>query len=372
MFPWESVYTGYEVCPGEIYGKNQNHITGDIAFAVKQYWMATGDIQWMKNKGFQIVYETAKFWISRSKYETTKQRYVIDDVMPPDEYNYPANNSVYTNIVAKINIKFALELGKLLGRHVPTAWKKVADGLFIPFDKVNNYHPEFEGFKKTDKVKQADAILIGYPLMYEMSKEVRKNDLDIYGNITNPKGPAMTHSMFSIGWLEIDETEKAALALYKNYGNIIGPFHVWSEIIGGKGATNFITAAGGFLQAIMFGYGGLRLKSDGLHFNGQLPPKISKMSFNGLDYQGNAIDIDITENNLVLNVTQQSPTAKKLVLFEGKRIVTLIPGKLYSVKSKHGSVSVFKTKRLRSAAPSLLDRTLKLTILQIAFIACMF
>eukprot|EP00112_Aurelia_sp_Birch-Aquarium-sp1_P025643 Seg8630.1 transcript_id=Seg8630.1/GoldUCD/mRNA.D3Y31 product="Protein-glucosylgalactosylhydroxylysine glucosidase" protein_id=Seg8630.1/GoldUCD/D3Y31 len=177
----------------------------------------------------------------------------------------------------------------------------------------------------------------------------------------------MTHSMFSIGWLEIDETEKAALALYRNYGNIIGPFHVWSEIIGGKGATNFITAAGGFLQAVMFGYGGLRLKSDGLHFRGQLPPKVSKMSFDGLDYQGNAIDIYITEDNLMLNVTQQSATAKKLVLLERGRIVTLIPGKLYNVKSKQGIVSVFKTKKLTSSAPSTLDRILTWTLLPIAF-----
>ena len=33
-------------------------------------------------------------------------------------------------------------------------------------------------------MKQADAILIGYPLMYNMSKKVRENDLIIYEKVS--------------------------------------------------------------------------------------------------------------------------------------------------------------------------------------------
>lgn len=58
--------------------------------------------------------------------------------------------------------------------------------------------------------------------------QVRYNDLAYYQdeNITDPNGPAMTHSMFAIGWLEAGEQEKAERAFIKNYANIQGPFKV--------------------------------------------------------------------------------------------------------------------------------------------------
>ena len=325
MFPWQSAYTGVEVCPGEIYGRNQNHITGDIAFAVKQYWMATGDRQWMKDKGFEIVADTAKFWASRVVYDKSTDKYVIYNVMPPDESHYPVNNSVYTNVVAKINIEFAVKLAEMFGRQIPKTWVTIAEKMYIPFDAQNNYHPEFQGFQRNKSVKQADTILIGYPLMYKMTKEIRENDLKIYENITNPRGPAMTHSMFAIGWLEVGEQEKAENAFKKNYLNIIGPFNVWAEIRGGRGATNFITGAGGFLQGIIFGYGGLRLKEDGLHFKCVLPKGVNKMSLRGVNYFGNSLEFNIT-NKVTIVVFKQEKGAPVLKFVDNGN------NKLYSLK----------------------------------------
>ena len=58
--------------------------------------------------------------------------------------------------------------------------------------------------------------------------QVRYNDLAYYQheNITDPNGPAMTHSMFTIGWLEAGEQEQAERAFIKNFANIQGPFKV--------------------------------------------------------------------------------------------------------------------------------------------------
>mgnify|MGYP001795306287 CR=1 FL=1 len=56
--------------------------------------------------------------------------------------------------------------------------------------------------------------------------QVRYNDVSLYQERTNPKGPAMTHSMFAIGWLELGEKEKAAKPFFKNYDNMQGPFKV--------------------------------------------------------------------------------------------------------------------------------------------------
>ena len=63
-------------------------------------------------------------------------------------------------------------------------------------------------------------------IFYFVPTQVRHNDLDYYERLTNPNGPAMTHAMFAIGWLEVGEIKKADGAFLKNYDNIQGPFKV--------------------------------------------------------------------------------------------------------------------------------------------------
>jgi len=57
--------------------------------------------------------------------------------------------------------------------------------------------------------------------------QVRLNDLAFYENRTDPSGPAMTHAMFAIGWLEVGNKQKAEISFLKNYANIQGPFKVF-------------------------------------------------------------------------------------------------------------------------------------------------
>lgn len=172
MFPWESSFTGLETSPGEKYGKNQNHITGDVAFAAKMLWEATKDFHWLREVGYPLAYQTAEYWASRVEYNAENDRYVINHVMPPDEYHYPVNNSFFTNVVAKINLLFAKEAADILGKEVPELWLTIAEKMYIPFDRDYKYHPEFDGYKPTVTVKQADVVLTGFPLMYEMDKQV--------------------------------------------------------------------------------------------------------------------------------------------------------------------------------------------------------
>ena len=92
--------------------------------------------------------------------------------MPPDEYHYPVNNSVYTNVVAKINFEFAKEAADVLDRDVPKEWPVIAEKMYIPFDSERNLHPEYDGYGPNVVVKQADVILTGFPLMFAMDRKV--------------------------------------------------------------------------------------------------------------------------------------------------------------------------------------------------------
>ena len=56
---------------------------------------------------------------------------------------------------------------------------------------------------------------------------------------------------------------------------------VWTEEASGGGATNFITGMGGYLQSVLFGYGGLRMHSDRVDFNCTLIPDTTGFTVRG-------------------------------------------------------------------------------------------
>ena len=97
MYAWESTDTGEETTPEQLIGPNgeliqvlcgtqEQHITADVAYAVWQYWEATGDDAFMIDAGAEILLETARFWASRAGPEADGKRH-IRGVIGPDEYH---------------------------------------------------------------------------------------------------------------------------------------------------------------------------------------------------------------------------------------------------------------------------------------------
>lgn len=107
-FPWESAATGIEtIQPGyEYIAEYQHHISGDISFAMRQYFALTHDTQWAKEEGCEMAEEIAKFWASRVKFNESTGYYDINHVMGPDEYHRNVNNNAYTNVIAAEALKF--------------------------------------------------------------------------------------------------------------------------------------------------------------------------------------------------------------------------------------------------------------------------
>lgn len=78
-FPWESANTGREVtqpcCP--LVAQKQQHVTADIAFAIRNHFAATNDLAWLQREGCPLVREIATFWASRVQFNTSTQLYDI-------------------------------------------------------------------------------------------------------------------------------------------------------------------------------------------------------------------------------------------------------------------------------------------------------
>lgn len=162
----------------------------------------------------------------------------------------------------------------------------MASRIYLPYNSEKDYNPQYEGYTPDTIIKQADVVLLGYPLQYaNIQKTTRRNNLNLYSNLTRRNGPAMTWSMHAIGFLDIGEqpTDELFDKTYLPY--IRKPFYVWNEYVDGvpNGASNFITGAGGFLQLILYGYAGIRLNADALTIeNPTLPPHTNKLTLNGM------------------------------------------------------------------------------------------
>ncbi|NXQ18088.1 PGGHG glucosidase, partial [Peucedramus taeniatus] len=323
-FPWESAATGREVCPEEIYGAQEIHVTGDVLMAFEQYYYTTQDQKlFLEDGGWELVEAVAQYWCSRMVWSEEEQLYHIRGVMPPDEYHSQVDNSAYTNAVARRSLNFATDMARDLLFPVPEEWEDRARKIKVPFDEERKYHPEYDGYSPGEPVKQADVVLLGFPLMHPMSAEVRRNDLEMYEPVTDPAGPAMTWSMFAVGWLELKELQRAWSQLEKCFSNITEPFKVWVENSDGSGAVNFLTGMGGFLQVVLFGFTGFRITRSGLLFDPAFPHDITKLKVSSISYLGNKLEVTITREEIRMEVTETSrdPRASPLeaVLESGQR-----------------------------------------------------
>eukprot|EP00056_Hartaetosiga_gracilis_P020296 m.18606 g.18606 ORF g.18606 m.18606 type:complete len:460 (+) comp8334_c0_seq2:55-1434(+) len=333
MFPWESAFTGSEVDPAS--GTTiEEHIQGDIAFAFYQHWMLTKDLNWLKKDGFNVIKGIAEFWVSKSVLNSDGT-YSIPNIMGPDEYHGPVNDSVYCNVIAQMSLQAAYDLAPLVGQQSNATFNKIASNLIILFDETKQYHPEFEGYSG-ETVKQADTILLGYPLSFKMSSTVRKNDLEFYANVTDIHGPAMTWSMFSIGYKDIGLNSIAESYFWESFSNNInGDYLVWSEVIGGGGAQNFITGVGGFLQCLWAGYGGIRIHNDRLEISNPIPlPSTSSFELHGVSYLEHSFDMVVSHSTWTIKASSADDNDSPLFLqVEGGSSPVPITSTPISIKS---------------------------------------
>lgn len=287
MFPWESADSGFEETPvWALAGTFEHHITGCVALAAWNYYRVTQDKEWLKQKGFPILQATAEFWLSRVE-KGEDGAYHIRNVVAADEWAENVDDNAYTNGVAKLNLKVAAQAAKLLGEPVVQAWNEVREGLVILSfpDGVTREHNSYDGAN----IKQADVNLLSYPLKLITDPSQIEKDLVYYETKVPEKNtPAMTQAIFSLLYSRLGNTEKATHFFKDAYlPNLNLPFRMIAETKGGNNPY-FITGAGGVLQAVMMGFGGLAITDKGIlqEKTGVLPEQWQSLTLKGIGVKG--------------------------------------------------------------------------------------
>ncbi|MEA5458908.1 hypothetical protein VB796_07660 [Arcicella sp. LKC2W] len=262
MFPWESDDKGQEATPvWALTGPFQHHITADIGWAFWKYYQVTHDKEWLKTRGYPMLKEVADFWISRAE-KGTDGKYHIINVVCADEWAENVDDNAYTNGMVKEVLDFATEAADELKIPANPKWEEVMTGLVIlrNADGVTKEHATYNG----ETIKQADVNLLSYPMHQVTEKELIKKDLDYYEARMSADGPAMSQAILCILHARLNNTDKAAELFTKSYKpNEVPPFGVLAETAGGTNPY-FATGAGGFLQTILNGFGGLDIEEEGI------------------------------------------------------------------------------------------------------------
>jgi len=176
MFAWESAATGDEMTPkwsiqSDPYAEpvriwcrdREIHISADIAYAVWQYWQATGDDIWMRDCGAEIVIDTAIFWVSRVEWNDRQKRYELCNAIGADEYHEQVNNNAFTNRMVQWHLEKAIAVYEWLQDKFPDQAIALAQELkltperllclhttmsqmYIPYTANTEVIEQFDGF----------------------------------------------------------------------------------------------------------------------------------------------------------------------------------------------------------------------------------
>lgn len=258
-------------------GPFEHHITGTVAFA----YCVTKDKAWLRDRGYPMLKEIAKFWFSRVE-KGDDNKYHINNVVGADEWAENVDDNAFTNGIAITSLHVAIKAAQVLGEEIDPMWKEVAQN--IPILKlpggVTREHATYNG----EMIKQVDVNLLAYPLKLITDPVQVEKDL-LYYEPRIGDGPAMSHSVLSVLYSRLNNSKQAYNLFKRGYVlNEVPPFGVLAETAGGTNPY-FATGAGGMLQAVLAGFGGLDITDQGIKkIPTPLPDKWKSLNITGVKF----------------------------------------------------------------------------------------
>ena len=228
LFAWRTI-NGEEASAYYAAGTAQYHIDADISYALSQYVGATGDYEFLDHQAIDIFVETARLWYDLGFWRSEERKtFHIHGVTGPDEYTTVVNDNLYTNVMARFNLRRAAEAVSFLEENRPEAyramkrrvtlldgevddWALASESMSIPYDEHLGIHPQDAHFLEREMwdlgrtpedkrplllnyhplviyrfqvLKQADVVLALFLQGEDFTQEQKKADFDYYDPIT--------------------------------------------------------------------------------------------------------------------------------------------------------------------------------------------
>ncbi|MFG2424938.1 glycoside hydrolase family 65 protein [Streptomyces sp. NPDC048448] len=305
-FPWRTI-DGSECTAYWPAGTAAFHVNADIADAVIRYVSASGDQDFERTSGLELLVETARLWMSLGHHDH-RGIFHIDGVTGPDEYSAVTDDNAYTNLMAARNMRGAADSAE---RHRDEAaalgvddeeaatWRDAAQAMHLPYNdelQVHEQHAGFTGHQLWDfaatrpdqyplllhfpyfdiyrkqVVKQADLVLAMYMCGQYFDADQKARNFAYYEPLT-VRDSSLSACCQAVMAAEVCHerlaydyvVEAALMDLDDLENNTRDGLH--------------IASLAGTWMALVCGFGGMRHNGDTLSFMPRLPEKLSRLTF---------------------------------------------------------------------------------------------
>lgn len=392
MFPWQSGSNGREETQKvhlnpqsgrwlPDHSHLQRHVNIAIAYNVWQHFMVTGDNQFLRFTGAELLIEIARFWASITTYNAGLGRYEILGVMGPDEYHeaYPdrdepgLDNNTYTNVMAVWVIRRALETLDLLSEHYRQEvieevrlgndelerWRDITtkmrvvfhdDGVLSQFEGYDQllefdwagYRARYGDVGRLDRVLEAEG---DSPNRYKLSKQA-----DALMLLFLLSRDELRELLRGLGY-EVSEDQLVRTISYylartahgSTLSNVVNtwvvarsnPGEAWqfllralrsdvADVQGGTTAEGIhLGAMAGTVDIVQRRFAGLRAQGPTLRFDPALPSEVKQVRFS-VHYRGHRIEVMLTADHM--SVTSRPGSALPIKVLVRDRVVDLAAG----------------------------------------------
>lgn len=335
------------------------HRNGAMVYAIYNYVNYTGDYNYIKDYGIDIMIAISRFWSQRVSFSNEKEKFVILGVTGPNEYENNVNNNYYTNYLAKWCLDYTIENLNYLKTNYPKSfnkivektflkdeeiihWKLVSEKLYFPYSEKFEVYLQQDGFldkelipvsKLLEKdrpinqkwswdrilrspyIKQADVLQGVYFFENNFSKKAIEKHFDFYEPLTVHES-SLSPCVHSILAAKIDRLDKAYEMYLRTSRLDLDDYN--HEVHEGL----HITSMAGTWLSIIQGFGGMRNFENKLTFRPQIPKNWKSYSFK------------INYRNTILKVYVDHSKCEFIIENSNSHLEILVNDKKHTIKSE--------------------------------------
>jgi alpha,alpha-trehalose phosphorylase len=342
LFPWRTI-NGEEASAYYAAGTAQYHINADIAYALAQYVEASGDLDFLVREGIDVLVETARMWTDLGFwFNGDSGIFHIHGVTGPDEYTTVVNDNLFTNVMARFNLRRAAqavrdlrdldgpEFDALVERlHLQDGeieqWERAAEHMSIPYDEHLGVHPQDLHFLEREVwdlantplekrplllhyhplviyrfqvLKQADVVLALFLQGELFTDEQKRADFEYYDPVTTGDS-TLSGVVQSIIAAEVGYDD---LALRYFLGAL---FVDLADLHHNSADGVHVASTGGVWSALVYGFGGFRDHDGHFSLDPRLPETWSSLTFR-LTLFGSRVRVTVRSDDLELAIEDGS------------------------------------------------------------------
>jgi alpha,alpha-trehalose phosphorylase len=329
-FPWRTI-RGQECSGYWPAGTAAFHINADIADAVIRYQNATGDVEFERERGVELLVGTARLWRSLGHHDADGH-FRIDGVTGPDEYSAIADNNVYTNLMAQRNLRAAAraaeqhpDVARALGvdDEEAASWRDAAAAVKVPYSTALGVHEQAEGFTshKAWDFERTGAdhypLLLHFPYFDIYRKQVCKQAdlllaLHLRGDAFTPGEKLRNFTYYdpiTVRDSSLSACTQAVVAAEVGYMDLALDYFAEAALMdladlenNVRDGVHMASLAGGWLAAVA-GFGGMRDHDGALCFTPRLPAALRRLVFR-LTHRDRVLQVEVTHQEAVYTLVE--------------------------------------------------------------------